>query len=78
MENQAPDVLAYSIAGACKVIPAGRTKLYALIAEGRIEALRLDGRTVIPAASLRRFLAELPPAPIRARATPEANEKAAA
>jgi excisionase family DNA binding protein len=62
--------LAYSVPDACKALSVGRTKLYALIAEGRIEALQLDGRTVIPAPSLRNFVASLPQAPIRSKPAP--------
>jgi excisionase family DNA binding protein len=55
--NTAPiDPLAYSVHDACRVSSIGRTKLYALIAEGRLEARRIGGRTLIPAASLRRLI----------------------
>ena len=57
--------LAYGIQDACRVLGIGRTRLYALIAEGKIEARACGGRTLIPAKSLRAFLASLPSAPIR-------------
>ncbi len=57
--------LAYRIPDACRVLGLGRTRLYALIAEGKIEARRCGGRTLIPADSLRAFLAGLPAAAIR-------------
>ena len=63
--NENQSVLAYSIPDACKALGIGRTTLYRLISEDRIEALQLDGRTVIPAEPLRAFLAKLPPAKIR-------------
>lgn len=63
-------VLAYSPADACKVGGFGKTTLYKLIAEGQIEAIALGGRTLIPAESLRQFLASLPPAPIKGRERP--------
>ena len=58
-------LLAYGIPDACRALGIGRTRLYALIAEGRIEARACGGRTLIPADSLRAFLANLPPAAIR-------------
>lgn len=48
--------LAYSINDACRVTTFGRTKLYALIAAGQLEVRRIGGRTLIPAASLRRLI----------------------
>ena len=57
--------LAYGIQDACRALGIGRTYLYALIAEGRIEARACGGRTLIPADSLRAFLASLPAARIR-------------
>lgn len=61
------DVLAYPITDACRVIGCGRTTLYGYISAGKIEARSLGSRTVIPAESLHRFVASLPPAPIRVR-----------
>ena len=57
--------LAYGIADACRVSGLGRTLIYRLIAEGKIEARACGGRTLIPAASLRGFLSALPAAQIR-------------
>lgn len=48
--------LAYSIAEAANAISIGRSKLYELIAEGRVETRKIGKRTVIPAASLHRLL----------------------
>ena len=58
-------ILAFSIKDACAAIGIGRTKLYGLIGERKLEARAIGGRTVIPAASLHRFVADLPPAPIK-------------
>ena len=58
-------LLAYGIPDACRALCIGRTRLYALIAEGKIEARQCGGRTLIPSESLRNFVANLPPAPIR-------------
>jgi excisionase family DNA binding protein len=51
--------LAYSIADACRVTSIGRTRLYALIAEGRLEVRKIGRRTLIPAASLRALIEAL-------------------
>ena len=51
-----PEPLAYSIADACKVTSIGRTRLYSLINEGRLEVRKIGKRTLIPAASLRRLI----------------------
>jgi excisionase family DNA binding protein len=63
--NLPAQIIAYSPADAAKALGIGRTKLYALIAEAKIEALSIGSRTVIPADSLRAFLSTLAPAPIR-------------
>ena len=44
--------LAYSIREACEASSLGRTTIYALIGQGRLQAVRVGGRTVIPADSL--------------------------
>ena len=56
MYNPDNPKLAYSIAEAANAISIGRSKLYELIAEGRIETRKIGKRTVIPAASLHRLL----------------------
>jgi len=55
--NSSLEPLAYSINEACRVSSLGRTRLYQLIAEGRLEALKIGKRTIIPAESLRRLIA---------------------
>ncbi len=51
-----PEPLAYTIADACRASTFGKTRLYELIAEGRLEARKIGKRTLIPAASLRRLI----------------------
>lgn len=51
-----PQPLAYSVADACKVSSIGKTRLYALIAEGRLEVRKIGKRTLIPAVSLRALI----------------------
>lgn len=48
--------LAYSIRQACQVSSLSRTTLYGHIAAGRLRAVRVGGRTVIPAEALRSLL----------------------
>lgn len=44
--------LAYSIKEACAASSLGRTTLYSHITAGRLRAVRVGGRTIIPADSL--------------------------
>lgn len=48
--------IAYSVREACKASSLGRTTLYAHIASGRLRAVRIGGRTVIPAESLHKLI----------------------
>lgn len=51
-----PAPLAYSVSDACRVTSIGRTRLYALIAEGRLDVRKIGRRTLITAASLRALI----------------------
>ena len=53
--NESPK-LAFTIAEACYAVGIGRSKLYELIGEGRIEVVKIGSRTLIPAESLRALL----------------------
>ena len=57
--------LAFTILDAAKASGLGRTTLYELIGAGKIEARKSGNRTLIPADSLRSYIASLPPADIR-------------
>lgn len=48
--------LAYNINEACEASSIKRTKLYALIAEGKLESRKIGRRTLIPADSLHRLI----------------------
>ncbi len=48
--------LAYSIKEACRVSSLGRTRIYQLIGEGKLDVCRIGKRTLIPAASLRALI----------------------
>lgn len=51
-----PEPLAYSVAEACRVSSIGKTRLYALINEGKLRATKVGKRTLISAASLRALI----------------------
>ena len=48
--------LAYSINDTAKALSLGRTSIYSLIGNGRLEAFKLGRRTLIRADSVRRLL----------------------
>jgi excisionase family DNA binding protein len=52
-----PPPLAYSVKEACRVSSLGRTTIYAHISAKRLKAVRVGGRTVIPADSLHALIA---------------------
>ncbi len=49
--------IAYSIKEACRATSLGRTTIFAHIAAQRLKAVRIGGRTVIPAESLHNLIA---------------------
>lgn len=54
--NVVIEPLAYSVGEACRASSLGRTRLYQLIGEGRLEVRKIGRRTLIPAASLRALI----------------------
>lgn len=60
-----PDILAFTLPAAVQVSGLGKTTLYELIGAGKLDARKAGNRTLITADSLRRYIAELPPAMIR-------------
>jgi excisionase family DNA binding protein len=50
------DRLAYSINDTAKALSLGRTSIYAMIADGRLEAFKLGRRTLIRAESILRLV----------------------
>jgi excisionase family DNA binding protein len=52
-----PATIAYSIKEAAKVSSLGRTSIYNHIKSGKLRAVRIGGRTVIPAESLHALIA---------------------
>jgi excisionase family DNA binding protein len=58
----APDApLSYPIRDLARVAGIGRNKAYALIAEGKLRAVKSGNRTLVLGDSLRAYLANLPP-----------------
>lgn len=51
------DKLAYTIPEACHAIGLSRSKIYELIAQGRLERRKIGKRTLIPVESLRALIA---------------------
>lgn len=49
--------LGYSIREACQASTLGRTTIYKAISTGRLRAVRVGGRTIIPAESLHALIA---------------------
>ncbi|MDA1155499.1 MAG: helix-turn-helix domain-containing protein [Proteobacteria bacterium] len=54
--NQHSPKLAYSIREAMHASSLGKTKMYELINQGKLQAVRIGGRTVIPAESLQALI----------------------
>lgn len=54
--SASPPPIAYSITGACNASTLGRTSIYQLISEGKLETRKVGRRTLIPAAALEAFL----------------------
>ena len=51
-KKYSPKKLSYSINQGCESTSLGRTKIYSLIAEGKLKVVRIGGRTLILAESL--------------------------
>jgi excisionase family DNA binding protein len=49
--------LAFSINDAARALSLGRTSIYAMIADGRLEAFKLGRRRLVKAESIRRLIA---------------------
>jgi excisionase family DNA binding protein len=60
------EALAYTVADMQRVARIGKTRVYQLIAEGRLRAIKSGRRTLIDANSLRAYLASLPAVPPKA------------
>ncbi len=56
--------LLYGVKEACEEIHHGRTRLYKLIGEGRVRAVKAGSRTLIDGQSLAEYVAGLPTAEV--------------
>ena len=56
--NIGSERLAYSVEEAAEAISIGRTKVFALIRDGKLETRKIGRRTIIPASSLMKLLNE--------------------
>jgi excisionase family DNA binding protein len=54
--DPSPAPITVRIKDACRMTGIGRSKLYLLIAEGRIETVKIGSMTLIPVASLEAFV----------------------
>jgi excisionase family DNA binding protein len=45
---------------ACRYLGLGRSKVYELIGQGEIAVVKVGGRTLVPMASLEKFIRSLP------------------
>jgi excisionase family DNA binding protein len=61
----APPRALYSPREVENLLSVSHATLYRLIAAGRLDARKIAGKTVVTAQSIERFLAALPPAPVR-------------
>lgn len=50
------DIIATSVNDAAKALGIGRTSVYQLIRDGRLEAIKLGRRTLVKADSIRRLV----------------------
>lgn len=53
---QQPAPLSYNVAGAIAATGLGRSTIFAMLADGRLERVKVGKRTLIPRASLERLL----------------------
>lgn len=56
-DKPGPEKIAYSVKEACQATSLGRTTIFGHIAAKRLKAVRVGGRTVIPAESLHALIA---------------------
>jgi excisionase family DNA binding protein len=57
MERWDMEALTVSISEAAKALGLGRTTIYAMIADGRLEAIKLGCRRLVAVESIRRLVA---------------------
>lgn len=50
--------LGYTIPEVCRIVPCSRATVYRLINQNKLELLKIGGRSIIPARSLRNLFSE--------------------
>jgi len=63
-----------SITTTQRLIGQGHSKVYELIAEGALEARKAGSKTLVTGESIQRYIATLPPAPVRGRRSAAGSE----
>lgn len=58
MGGQTPTPLAHRVDSACHRLGIGRTKLYSLITEKKLRAIKIGTRTLIPESELQRLITD--------------------
>jgi len=57
-EQISPSPVAYTISDFCLVMGFGRSKTYELIKAGKLKAVKIAGRTLVPATEAQRLVTE--------------------
>ena len=60
LREQIADRLGYTLDEFCAAVPCSRPTAFAAIRDGRLRAMKLGTRTIIPAPDARDFIANLP------------------
>ena len=58
IQDMSPSPVTYNIKDLCRAMGFGRSKTYEMIKDGKIKAVKIAGRTLIPASEAHRLLAE--------------------
>jgi excisionase family DNA binding protein len=56
MLNTSPAKLAFSVAETCDALGLGKTNIYKLIADGKLDTVKIGGRRLVPAAAIQALL----------------------
>lgn len=59
MTTNTPAPITLRINDTCSVLGIGRSAVYKLIAEGRLRAIKIAGRTLVPRSEIERLVADV-------------------